>query len=220
MGTIGTSRNPESLSVLNEQYLPDETTILVVDDEDSICHILKIGLEDKGYNVVTAHNAKMALEIAGTTELHMAIIDIKLPDMNGIELSERISRDNPRIISILMTGFPGIKSVIEALRHNIYDYLIKPFRIDQVVSSIERSRERYRIMAENYYSAELIRNLKRENEELKAELNELMPDKTRLQRKSMDKYRRLLSDQDVAVHSYTRHQKNKQIEKDDKPKLE
>jgi len=192
----------------------------VVDDEDSILNILEIGLKGKGYVVFTAQNAKSALEIIGMQKIQVALLDIRLPDMDGIELSERIINYNPRAINILMTGFPGIKSTIEALRHNIYDYLIKPFRIDQVVSSIERSMERYKIMAENYYNVELIRNLKRENEELKAKLSELMPDKTRLQRKTMDKYRKLLSDQDIAVYSYSRHQKNKRIEQDNKRKLE
>lgn len=183
--------------------------ILVVDDEEDILQILEIGLNNKGFDVLTAMNSQEAIKISLGEQIQYALLDIRLPDSNGIELSVEIKKNNPGVVIILMTGYPGIKSVIKALRYHVYDYLIKPFRIEQLISVIERAKRENRLIGENNYNAEIIRDLKRENEQLKETLNELIHNKNRVGVKSLKKYQALQTDQELAVHFYTKQQVNK-----------
>lgn len=181
------------------------SSILVVDDEEEILQILKTGLTNRGFIVFSAVNSRDAIAISSKEQIQYALLDIRLPGMNGIELSEKLKKSNPDVVIILMTGYPGITNVIRALRHHVYDYLIKPFRIEQVISVIERARRENRLIGENIYNAEIIRMLKQENEKLKTTIKEIMPDKyiRKVQDSTLDKFRTTQTDHELAIRSYT-----------------
>jgi DNA-binding NtrC family response regulator len=185
---------------------PSPFSIVVADDEKPILHVLQIGLENHGYTVYAARSANEALAIVRKEAVDCALLDIRLPDQNGIDLGVAIRQLCPKVIIILMTGFPGIRSAVEALRNHVSDYLIKPFRVDQVVAAIERAREDHRLHSEHERQAEMIQALRTENAELKQRLLELMPHETRIRRKSLHKYGRLRSDWEVALNLYARQQ--------------
>ena len=114
----------------------NKSNILIVDDEKSILDVLISGLSDDGFKCFAAFNANEALDIVKREKIDFSILDIRLPDMSGIDLCSEIKRINPNIINIIMTGFPSFKSAVDSIRGGAYDYLVKPFRIEQVLSVI------------------------------------------------------------------------------------
>ena len=119
---------------MNNQTSKD--SILIVDDEKSILDVLISGLSDDGFKCFAAFNANEALDIVKREKIDFSLLDIRLPDMSGIDLCSEIKNLDPRIINIIMTGFPSFKSAVDSIRGGAYDYLVKPFRIEQVLSII------------------------------------------------------------------------------------
>lgn len=191
-------------------------SILIVDDNPAILQLLEIGLKDYGYEVLTSAKAVDAINIAKKRKFQFALLDICLPDMSGIDLGMEIKKYIPGIIIIFITGYPGIKSSIEALRHHAYDYLIKPFKVMQVVSILERASRELQLIGENQNNLKIIRKLKEENKQLKAMLKKLMPDESRINAKIYDKSGALRSDTLLALRSYEQHLSSDVSEKKNK----
>jgi len=166
--------------------------ILVVDDQQSTLKIMEIGLKDKGFNVFLAKNGETALRLAEKNEIHFALLDIRLPDHDGISLSKELKSMYPAVINILMTGYPGLESAIEALRNNVYDYLIKPFRIGQVLSVLQRAEREFQLLGKHINNMQLIKKLQQENAKLKETLDKVMPDERQLVMKYGKEYPRSL----------------------------
>ncbi|RKY52624.1 MAG: hypothetical protein DRP89_07410, partial [Candidatus Neomarinimicrobiota bacterium] len=177
---------------------------------------LEIGLKDYGYDVLTSSKAMDAINIAKKRKFQFALLDIYLPDMSGIDLGVEIKKYILGFIIIFITGYPGIKSSIEALRHCAYDYIIKPFKIMQVVSILERASKELNLIGQNQDNLKIIRKLKEENKQLKAMLKKLMPDESRINAKTYDKSGVLRSDKILALRSYEQHLSSDVSEKKNK----
>ena len=117
--------------------------ILVVDDEVEILKILEKVLTENGYNVLKAQNGTEALRIARKNNIKLALLDIKLPKMNGIELLGRFKKINPDLIVIMVTAFGTLKTAIEAMKLGAYDYITKPFDLNFIVSIVEQALEEH-----------------------------------------------------------------------------
>jgi len=137
-------------------------SILLVDDDKTIVDIFKYGLGEQGYEVHTAYSVSEALRVANAIKIDCLLSDIQLPDQDGITLNSMVKEIYPDIISILMTGYPGISSAIKGLRQNIHDYLIKPFSVEQVIASIERAINNDQLKKTNSDYLEQIDTLKKE----------------------------------------------------------
>ena len=116
-----------------------ENRILIVDDEEEICSMLARRLARKGYSPVTANNGREALDHFYKDNFSLIISDIKMPDMNGIEFLKNVKAVNPNIMVIMMTAFPEIDRVVEAMRLGACDFILKPFDLDQVVLSVKKA---------------------------------------------------------------------------------
>ena len=184
---------------------PASESILIVDDENALIQILKFGFEHQGFNVYTAMRGSEAIQIARSNSFQYALLDILLPDISGIQLSLEIKKLLPDVFIILMTGFPGIDSAIEALRQDLYDYLIKPFRFEQVLSVIERARREVQLLGEQRNSMALIESLRRENEQLKQTIAELIPQGSRLGLKPVDQKKLEKIYRESVIDTYTRN---------------
>jgi len=112
-------------------------TILVVDDEAMILRVFERLLSKEGYTVLTASNGKEALELVRKKSLELVILDLKLPDMSGIDILRRIKRprENPEVIVI--TGYGTMKTARAAMRLGAYDYITKPFDDNYVRSLVK-----------------------------------------------------------------------------------
>jgi signal transduction histidine kinase len=132
-----------------QRKVPKKATILVIDDEeamrDSCCQVLS----KDGYLTETAENGQSGLRKIREVKPDLALIDLKMPGMGGMELLEEIGRIGPDIISIVITGYATIESAVEAMKLNAYDFLPKPFTPDQLRIVIERGLERRRLITES-----------------------------------------------------------------------
>jgi DNA-binding NtrC family response regulator len=117
--------------------LDERARILIVDDDESIRKILSTILEDEGYVVETAENGREAIEKSTTRFYNLALIDIRLPDIEGVILLARLKETVPRMRKIIITGFPSIQNAIEAVNNNADGYMLKPFEIGKILETIK-----------------------------------------------------------------------------------
>ena len=115
----------------------EKISILVVDDERSMRDFLKILLQKEGYAVVTAHNGENALECLAGQEFDLIISDIRMPGMGGLELLGAVKEQNPDLPVIMITAFASPDDAVQAMKNGAFDYISKPFNVDEIKSVIE-----------------------------------------------------------------------------------
>jgi DNA-binding NtrC family response regulator len=103
-----------------------KASILVVDDNESILETLSAILEENGYRTDTAKNGKEAIEKAKTNFYNVALLDIKLPDIEGTKLLTKIEETTPRMVKIMITGYAALENAVEALNLGADAYIMKP----------------------------------------------------------------------------------------------
>jgi len=119
-----------------------DNTILLVDDEAGIRKVLGISLQDSGYDVHTAENAKEALRLFEEVAPPIVLTDIKMPDMDGIELLRRIKKINPDTEVIMFTGHGDMGLAIKSLKNDATDFVNKPINDEVLDIALKRARER------------------------------------------------------------------------------
>ncbi len=107
--------------------------ILIVDDEVNLLQSLSDVLKRKGYSVATAQNGLEALGKLKERYFNIAIIDLKMPKMGGMELLQVIKERYPQTLVVILTGYGTIKSAVDAIKKGAHSYLIKPFRPDEFI---------------------------------------------------------------------------------------
>jgi DNA-binding NtrC family response regulator len=133
----------------------DETArILVVDDDENIRKVLTTILEDEGYTVESVDTAKKAIEKTKRKFYNLALIDIRLPDMEGIELLTKIKPTTPKMRKIIITGYPTLQNAIEAVNRGADAYIVKPFDMEKVLETIKDQLKRQE--EEKRYSQEKV----------------------------------------------------------------
>lgn len=123
--------------------------ILIVDDELSMREFMEILLTDENYCVDTASSGSEAMDMLNKSNYHMVITDIQMPDMNGIELLKKTKEVTPDTEVLMMTAYASTESAIEAMKNGAYDYITKPFKIDEIKLIIEKAFEKIRLEREN-----------------------------------------------------------------------
>ena len=111
--------------------------ILLVDDDESIRTTLKAILEGEGYLVDMAASGKEAIEKTQEIAYNLALLDIRLPDIEGIELLKLIKENVPRTRKIMLTGYPSIQNAVSAVNKNADAYLIKPVDIEKLITVVK-----------------------------------------------------------------------------------
>jgi DNA-binding NtrC family response regulator len=112
--------------------------ILVVDDDTELRKVLSSILSEEGYSVETVENGKQAIRVSEKTRFDLALIDIKLTDMEGTELLHRLKVKQPHIVMIIMTGFPTIENAMEAVNEGADGYILKPFEIRKLLEMVRK----------------------------------------------------------------------------------
>ena len=123
--------------------------VLIVDDEKFIRDILADFLGMEGYVVRTAEDGASALAELGHARYDMIISDLKMPRMGGIELLAAIGQAAPSALTVIMTGFGTVETAIDAMKRGAYDYILKPFKVEEVIHVVQRGLEKQRLAAEN-----------------------------------------------------------------------
>ncbi|MEA2748402.1 MAG: hypothetical protein QOI41_2545, partial [Myxococcales bacterium] len=123
--------------------------VLIVDDEKFIRDILADFLGMEGYVVRTAEDGQAALNELNHAHYDLVISDLKMPRMGGIELLEQIGQAAPNALTVIMTGFGTVETAIDAMKRGAYDYILKPFKVEEVIHVVQRGLEKQRLAAEN-----------------------------------------------------------------------
>jgi DNA-binding response OmpR family regulator len=110
--------------------------ILVVDDDENICDTLKDILESEGYNVDTASTGDTAVRKAIDTTYALVLLDVKLPDISGLEVLQKIRKQTPRTIIIMITGYPTLDTAAESINQGAQAYIMKPIRPEELLKFI------------------------------------------------------------------------------------
>lgn len=130
--------------------------ILVVDDEVSICEILTSFLKKNGYSVFYALNGEQAITIIKQHDIDLVLTDIKMPGMTGVDLLKLIKGYNAFLPVIMTTGFPTLDSAIEALKLGAFDYLTKPFHLEEIIEKITRALQTRQLQEDNLLFSKLV----------------------------------------------------------------
>jgi len=125
-------------------------TILVVDDEHGIRQSFKMVLKDR-FNVLLAENGKDAEELLTKNLVDVILLDILLPDVNGLDLLEKLKALDPNPEAIMVTAVKEIQSAVRAIKLGAYEYIIKPFLVDDVINIINRALEKRNLMKQVTY---------------------------------------------------------------------
>ena len=127
----------------------DTARILVVDDEKVIREILADFLSMEGYVVHTVEDGVAALEELKQRSYNLVISDLKMPNMGGLELLAKITEESIPVLTVIMTGFGTVETAIEAMKKGAYDYILKPFKVEEVIHIVQRGLDRQRLQHEN-----------------------------------------------------------------------
>ena len=122
--------------------MSEAARILIVDDDESIRKALAAVLEEDGYIVDTAQTGKEAVEKCNTSFYNLALIDIRLPDMEGTQLLKAMKESTPPMVKIIATGYPSLSNAIEAVNKGADAYLLKPFVMNDVLRTIKEHLNR------------------------------------------------------------------------------
>jgi response regulator RpfG family c-di-GMP phosphodiesterase len=134
---------------LEYHFNPESPRILVVDDEKVIREILSDFLSLEGYLVRAVEDGVEALKELQRRSYNLVISDLKMPNMGGLELIERITDQQIPVLTVIMTGFGTVETAIEAMKQGAYDYILKPFKVEEVVHIVQRGLDRQRLQHEN-----------------------------------------------------------------------
>jgi putative nucleotidyltransferase with HDIG domain len=125
-----------------------EERILIVDDEEVICNVLARRLGKEGYSSTTANDGKEALNHFYKGNFSLIISDINMPEMNGIELLQKVKAIDPKVKMIMVTAYPEIDLAVNAMRLGAYDFIIKPADLDLIIMSVKKALESKRLEEE------------------------------------------------------------------------
>ncbi|RME72773.1 MAG: DNA-binding response regulator [Chloroflexi bacterium] len=110
--------------------------VLIVDDEDTLRHFLRLHLQDQGYRVSEAADGASAMVLIEQETFDVALVDLRLPDADGLEIVRRLRQVAPTTSIIIVTAYASLDSAIEALRQGAHDYLTKPFDTAELLASV------------------------------------------------------------------------------------
>ena len=128
--------------------MSEKIKILVIDDEETMRSLLTDVLVDAGYNVKAVPTGEKALGEIKEDEYGVVITDLRMPGIDGVRVIKETKEVNENICIIAITGYPSVRSAVDAMREGAYDYITKPFNIDEIRVVVGRAAERYFLLKE------------------------------------------------------------------------
>lgn len=116
--------------------------ILVVDDKKDICEMLCELLEEEGYKTASAQSGNAALKKLAEGPFDIMIVDLKMPGMGGIEFIKEAKQTQPEILVMILTGYPSVPTIVEAVQIEAFDYITKPFEREAIIDTIKNALEK------------------------------------------------------------------------------
>lgn len=131
------------------ESVPSPGTVIIIDDEETICSGCKLVLGDLGYTVDTFLRGKQGLDAIRRESYDLVLLDLKLPDMDGMEGLKEVRRDKPEMNVIIMTGYASVQNAVDAMKIGAFDYLSKPFSDDELILAVQKAIQNKRLTDEN-----------------------------------------------------------------------
>lgn len=127
-------------------------TLLIVDDEPNIRRVLTAVFEKAGYRVLTAENGRKALDVVSSEpDVNVMICDLIMPDLNGVEVLKSAKEINPQLSVVMITAHGTIKTAVDAMKLGAFDYITKPFDMDEIKLVVKNAAERSELLEENIH---------------------------------------------------------------------
>jgi len=123
--------------------------ILIVDDDKNLLSVLKTILAEEDNDVTTSSDGGTAIDLLRKSKFDLVITDLMMPGTNGIEVLREAHKIDPDILVILITGFASLETAVQAIREGAYDYITKPFKLDEIKIIVNNAREKIRLVREN-----------------------------------------------------------------------
>ncbi len=139
--------------------------ILIIDDEAFIRENLQRILEKEGYHIILSATGNEGIEITKNEDIDLVLLDLNLPDLNGIEVLKRIKQELPSLLVIVITGYATVDSAVEALKLGAYDYIKKPFKADAIKLIVKLALETQHLKKE----VDVLKRLKKKDTTIIAE---------------------------------------------------
>ena len=124
-------------------------TLLIIDDEENMCHMLQAMLESYGYTISTAVNGKMGLRLIKESVFDFILCDVRMPEMDGLSFLEKGKEYLGESTLIMMSAFGSVDMALEAMKAGAYDFISKPFKSDEVILTLKKAEEREQLRKEN-----------------------------------------------------------------------
>jgi len=142
---------------MNEANPVKQPTVLVIDDEAGLRDMLAFGLPDRGYRVALAASGEEGIEKARHDTFDLVVTDIMMPGIGGVEALKRIKQIQPQAEVIMATGYATLETAVESMKQGAYDYITKPYALDQLCLVFEKALEHRRLTAQIGHLEELNR---------------------------------------------------------------
>ena len=150
--------------------MSEKSRILVIDDEIGICEGIQRALESEGFQVAIALEGKSGLALVRENGFDLVLLDVKMPEISGLDLIGMIHQIDPEIICIIITGYATVEMAVSAIKQGAYDFLTKPFSVDILLLAVNQGLERRMLSLEAKRAARV-----------KAEMQKLAEEKIRLE---------------------------------------
>ena len=134
---------------MNQPINMEPLNILIIDDEAVICEGCRLTLTEQGYSANAVMTGSQGLEVIRAGNPDILLLDMKLPDMEGMDILRTVREEKPDLYVIVMTGYSTVQNAVEAMKLGAFDYLAKPFSDDELIIAVERAAENKRLREEN-----------------------------------------------------------------------
>mgnify|MGYP001423331284 CR=1 FL=1 len=128
--------------------MPPTPRLMMVDDEADFLDLCAKRFKKRGYDIIPAGSGFAALEILSKQEVDVVVLDVKMPGMDGIQTLKEIKKRHSEVEVILLTGHGSVESGIQGMSHGAYDYVMKPFQLDDLLFKIDKAFERKKLRQE------------------------------------------------------------------------
>ena len=132
--------------------------VLVVDDDPAVRDVLQEALMQEEYSVSTAEGGAAAIQAVKDSVVHIVITDFQLPDIDGLEIIDRLAKLDSKILPIMMTGFGTIETAVRAMKSGAFDFITKPFDLEAAAAVVRKAAEFLRLRQENHLLRKVVRD--------------------------------------------------------------
>lgn len=144
--------------------MKNKPLILIAEDDESMRFFLEEALADSGYDTISAKNGEEAVALFKSEPVDLVLLDIKMPKKNGLEVIDIIKGQDPEMAIVVLTAFATVRTAVEAMKKGVYDYITKPFDMDELKLIIEKALEKRRLVLENQILKDLLNQYRPQEE--------------------------------------------------------